>query len=155
MAEAPPPVVPAPAPVAPVAPLPPPTALSDVLNRIADSAVPGAEKTALIEDAAPTDAAAMDKFGVALRQAGYDPVSFEARDLRWVQGSTDRVSALVTLKTENPQAGDFTYPMEFTLADGSWQLARRTADELLGENSPAPSRSSASPAPPAPAEPPR
>jgi hypothetical protein len=112
------------------------------LNRIADSAVPGAEKTALIEDAAPTDAAAMDKFGVALRQAGYDPVSFEARDLRWVQ-------------TENPQAGDFTYPMEFTLADGSWQLARRTADELLGENSPAPSRSSASPAPPAPAEPPR
>lgn len=160
VAEAPPPIVPAPAPVVPAAPLPPPTALSDVMNRIADSAVPGAEKTALIESAAPADAAAMDKFGVALRQAGYDPVSFEARDLRWVQGSTERVSALVTLKTENPQAGDFTYPMEFTLTGGSWQLARRTADELLGEDSPAPSAPAPSapppaPAPPAPPEPPR
>ncbi len=158
MAETPPPIVPAPAPVVPAAPLPPPTALSDVLNRIADPAVPGAEKTALIESAAPADAAAMDRFGVALRQAGYDPVSFEARDLRWVQGSTDRVSALVTLKTENPQAGDFTYPMEFALTDGSWQLARRTADELLGEDSPAqssPAPSAPAPAPPTPAEPPR
>jgi hypothetical protein len=74
-------------------------------------------------------------------------LTFEARDLRWAQGTTGRVSALVTLKTENPQAGDFTYPMEFTFTDNSWQLARRTADELLGEDSPAPS-ATAPPTPP-------
>lgn len=99
------------------------------MNRIADSAVPGAEKTALIEDAAPTDAAAMDKFGVALRQAGYDPVSFEARDLRWVQGSTDRVSALVTLKTENPRPATsrIRWSSPWPTAPGSWRVALPTS----------------------------
>ena len=38
---------------------------------------------------------------------------------------------MVTLKTANPQAGDFTFPMEFSLADNAWQLTRRTADVLL------------------------
>lgn len=139
----------------PLAPLPPPNALSDVMNRIADSNVPGADKMGLIETAAPGDAAAMDKFGVALRDAGYDPVTFEARDLRWVQGVSDRVSALVALKTENPQAGDFTYPMEFTFTDNAWQLARRSADELLGEDPAAPSPSASPTAPTAPPTPPR
>jgi len=123
----------------PLAPLPPPNALSDVMNRIADANVPGADKMGLIESAEPGDAAAMDKFGVALRDAGYDPLTFEARDLRWVHGAPDRVAALVALKTENPQAGDFTYPMEFTFTENAWQLARRSADELLGEGSVAPS----------------
>lgn len=106
------------------------------MNRMADSNVPGAEKTGLIESPVPGDAAALDRFGQALRQNGYDPVTFEARDLRWVQGAPDKVSALVSLKTENPQAGDFTYPMEFIFTDNSWQLGRRTADELLGEDAP-------------------
>ncbi|HEX9832577.1 MAG TPA: hypothetical protein VGA66_05725 [Mycobacterium sp.] len=117
------------------------------MNRIADSNVPGADKTGLIESSAPSDAAAMDKFGQALRQAGYDPLTFEATDLRWVHPTPGRVSALVTLKTDNPQAGDFTHPMEFNFSDNSWQLARRTADELLGENSPAPA-ATAPPTPP-------
>jgi hypothetical protein len=122
------------------------------MNRIADSDVPGADKLGLIESAAPGDAAAMDKFGVALRDAGYNPLSFEARDLRWVQGVPDRVSALVALRTENPQAGDFTYPMEFIFTDNAWQLARRSADELLGEDSVAPSPT---PSPTAPTTAPR
>ena len=91
----------------PVAPLPPPTALADVMNRIADANVPGADKTALIESAAPGDAAAIDKFGQALAQNGYTPLSFDARDLRWVQGTLDTVSAVISLKSANPQAGDF------------------------------------------------
>jgi hypothetical protein len=136
-------------PAPPGAPLPPPTALSDVMNRLADSNVPGAEKTGLIESPVPGDAAALDKWGQALRQNGYDPVTFEARDLRWVQGAPDKISAVVSLKTENPQAGDFSYPMEFILTGNSWQLARRSADELLGEDAPQGSPSTTPPPPPA------
>ncbi len=140
----------------PGAALPPPTALSDVMNRLADSNVPGAEKTGLIDSPVPGDAAALDKWGQALRQNGYDPVTFEARDLRWVQGAPDKITAVVGLKTENPQAGDFSYPMEFILTGTSWQLARRSADELLGEDVPQGSPSETTPAapPPPPAAPP-
>jgi len=146
--------------VPPGAPLPAPTALSDVMNRLADSNVPGAEKTGLIESPVPGDAAALDTWGQALRQNGYDPVTFEARDLRWVQGASDKISAVVSLKTANPQAGDFSYPMEFILTAGSWQLARRSADELLGADSPQASPATPPPAvppppPPAPPTPPR
>lgn len=133
----------------PVAPLPPPTALSDVMNRIADSNVPGADKAALIESATPADAAAMDKFGRALLQNGYTPLNFEARDLRWVQGTPDAVWALVSLKSASQQAGDFSYPMEFILTDNTWQLTRRAADELLQPGADAPQTPSAT-APPTP-----
>ncbi len=142
--EKPAPTIPVQEPAAPpVAPLPPPTALTDVMNRIADANVPGADKTGLIESPAPGDAAAMDKFGQALRQNGYTPLTFEARDLRWVQGTPDTVSALVSLKSANPQAGDFAYPMEFSFTDNSWQLTRRTADELLQPGADAPQTPSA------------
>jgi hypothetical protein len=133
----------------PVAPLPPPTALADVMNRIADSNVPGADKTALIESAAPGDAAAMDKFGQALTQNGYTPLTFDARDLRWVQGTSDTVSAVISLKSANPQAGDFSYPMDFILTDNTWQLARASADELLQPDADA-SQTPSAPSPPLP-----
>jgi hypothetical protein len=133
----------------PAAALPPPAALADVMNRIADSNVPGADKTSLIESAAPGDAAAMDKFGRALIQNGYTPLSFEARDLRWVQGAPDTVSAVISLKSANPQAGDFSYPMDFLLTDDTWQLARASADELLQPDADAPQTPSA-PTPPSP-----
>jgi len=135
----------------PVDPLPPPTALSDVLNRIADANVPGTDKVGLIESGTPGDAAAMDKFGQALIQNGYAPATFEARDLRWVQESPDTVTAVVSLKTDNPQAGDFTFPMDFVFVDNTWQLTRKTADELLqpGESAP----QTPAPATPAPSEP--
>ncbi len=135
--------------VPPATPLPPATALSDVMNRIADSNVPGADKTALIESATPADATAMDKFGQALRQNGYTPLNFEARDLRWVQGTPDAVWALVSLKSANEQAGDFSYPMEFILTDNAWQLTRRAADELLAPDADTPQTPSAT-APPTP-----
>jgi hypothetical protein len=116
---------------APVAPLPPPEALTDVLARLADADVPGAEKLDIIEDSTPSDAASMDKFVTALRDGHYAPLTFEARDLTWVDGRQDAVLAMVTIKTSNPQAGDFTFPMEFRLDDGRWQLSRRTSDSLL------------------------
>ncbi|HEX2213289.1 MAG TPA: hypothetical protein VHH12_07540 [Mycobacterium sp.] len=114
-----------------VAPLPPPAALTDVMARLADPNIPGAEKLDAVEMATPDDAAAMDKFGQALRDGGYAPTTFEARDLRWTEGQRGNVLALVTIKTANPQAGDFTFPMEFRYADDHWQLTRRTADALL------------------------
>lgn len=118
------------------------------MNRIADPNVPGAEKIGLIESPVPGDATAMDRFGQALRQNGYHPVIFEAGELRWVHGRPGTVSAVVSLKTENPQAGDFTYPMEFVRTDNSWQLARRSADELLGEDVPQATSTTAPPTPP-------
>jgi hypothetical protein len=119
------------------------------MNRIADANIPGAEKAELIEAGTPADAAAMDKFGQALTQNGYAPATFEARDLRWVQDPPGAVSALISLRTDNPQAGDFSFPMEFVFVDDSWQLTRRTADELLQPAESSPQTPSA-PAPPPP-----
>jgi hypothetical protein len=121
-----------------IPPLPPPAALTDVMNRISDANVPGADKTRLVESATPGDADSMDRFGKALSDGGYAPVTWEARDLRWAQGNQGKVLALVTLKTANPQARDFTFPMEFNFVDNAWQLTRRTADALLhlGEDAP-------------------
>jgi hypothetical protein len=114
-----------------MAPLPPPNALTDVLARVSDANIPGAEKLDAIESATPADGAAMDKFGQALRDGGYAPATFEAKDLRWTDGKQVNVLAVVTIKTANPAAGDFTFPMEFRFADNHWQLTRRTADALL------------------------
>ena len=127
----PPPTVPPPPEAAPTAPLPPPNALSDVVARIADPEIPGAEKLDSIEMATPADAAAMDKFGRALRDAGLTPTTFEAKDLNWADGRQGNVLAMVTIRTANPDAGDFTFPMEFHFADNRWQLTRDTADSLL------------------------
>ncbi|MEO3759175.1 hypothetical protein ABGB19_12915 [Mycobacterium sp. B14F4] len=113
------------------APLPPPNALTDVMARLADPDIPGAEKLDTIEMATPADAAAMDKFGQALRDGGLTPTTFEATDLTWAEGRQGNVLALVTIKTANPDAGDFTFPMEFHFADNHWQLTRKTADALL------------------------
>jgi hypothetical protein len=143
---------PAPVPPGPPGePLPPPTALSDVMNRIADANVPGADKVGLIESGTAGDATAMDKFGQALTQNGYTPATFEAQDLRWMQEPPDTVSALVSLTTDNPQAGAFSFPMEFVFVDDTWQLSRKTADELLAPGQSAP----LTPDAPATSEPPR
>ena len=80
------------------------------MNRIADPAVPGADKTALIESATPGDAAAMDKFGQALRQNGYTPLEVRGRGI--CGGSEgepdDGVGRDRHLKSANEQAGDFS-----------------------------------------------
>ena len=113
------------------APLPPPTALTDVMVRLTDANIPGPEKLDVIEMGTPDDAAAMDKFAQALRDGGYTPTTFEAADLRWAEGRKGNVVALVTIRTANAEAGDFTFPMEFRFADNHWQLTRQTADALL------------------------
>ena len=93
---------------APQAPLPPPEALTGVLTRLADPAVPGTQKIALVQYATPEDGAALDRFARATVDGGLAPLIFTATDLSW-----------------------FTFPMQFTLHEGAWQLTRVTADQLL------------------------
>lgn len=113
-------------------PLPPPDALTDVMARLADPDIPGSQKVGLVEYATADDAAALDRFGHALRDGGYMPLSFNATDLTWSQSHQGNVVANVVIKTANRQAGrDFAFPMEFTPTHGSWQLTRQTADMLL------------------------
>jgi hypothetical protein len=120
------------APPPPADPLPPPTALTDVMARLADPNIPGAEKVGLVEQATADDAAALDRFGRALRDGGFLPVTFEATDLAWSQANMGNVLTTVVVKTANRQGGgDFSFPMEFRPTQGSWQLTRQTADMLL------------------------
>lgn len=128
-----------PPPPPPPAPLPTPEALTDVLYRLADVNVAGAQKVALVERATVNDAAALDTFSQALRDGGYVPLTFEARDLAWSQVEPGNVVATVVVKGPTPRpGGDFSFPMEFSPANGSWQMTRHTADLLLQIGVPAP-----------------
>ncbi len=119
----------APPPVA--VPLPPPNALTDVLYRLTDVNVPGAEKVNLVEHGTPADAAALDRFGKALVDGGYTPLTIEARDLAWSQSDHGNVVATIVVQTAGENTGDFSYPMEFRPVDSGCQLTRETADLLL------------------------
>ena len=120
------------APAAPVSsPLPPPQALTDVLVRLSDPAVPGADKIGLVELATADDAAALDKFGRALADNGALPLTFDATDLKWSERKAGNVVATVNVTTANQPPGKFSFPMEFTPVRDSWQLTRTTADLLL------------------------
>jgi len=122
----------APPPPAPVgAPLPPAQALIDVLARLSDPAVAGADKVGLVELATADDAAALDKFGKALADNGALPLSFEATDLKWSEADPGNVVATVDVTTANDPPGTFSFPMEFTPVRDGWQLTRKTADLLL------------------------
>ncbi|WP_283612899.1 hypothetical protein [Mycolicibacterium poriferae] len=151
-------------------PLPAPAALTDVMGRLADPALPGDQKIVLIENGTADEAAGLDRFATALRDNGALPLTFEVRDMAWSQADPGNVVATVVVRTSNPQTGEFTFPMEFAPADESWQLTRRTADLLLeldGEpgapppapppppepGPPAPNPEPGPPAPPAPAPP--
>jgi hypothetical protein len=127
-----PPTVP-PSPTETGAPLPPPNALTDLMNRLADPNVPGTDKIALVQYGTPADAAALDKFGKALHDSGYAPLTFEATDLRWAQDQPGNVIANITMKPGGPQGTgkDLKFPMEFTPQQNGWQLTRQTADLLL------------------------
>jgi hypothetical protein len=112
--------------------LPPPAALTDVMNRLADPDVPGTDKVGLVENGTPADAAALDRFAKALHDSGYAPVTFEARDLMWAKDQAGAVIANITVNASGPQAGnDLKFPMEFAPQQDSWQLTRQTADLLL------------------------
>ena len=112
-------------------PLPAPAALTDVMGRLADPALPGDQKVVLIENGTADEAAGLDRFATALRDNGALPLTFEVRDMAWSQADPGNVVATVVVRTSNPQTGEFTYPMEFAPAEESWQLTRRTADLLL------------------------
>ena len=112
-------------------PLPAPAALTDVMGRLADPALPGDQKVVLIENGTADEAAGLDRFAAALRDNGALPLTFEVRDMAWSQADPGNVVATVVVRTSNPQTGEFTYPMEFAPAEESWQLTRRTADLLL------------------------
>lgn len=125
-------------PPAAAGPLPPPEALTGVLDRLADPGVPGTDKLALVEDSTPADVAALDAFGVALRDGGFAPVAFTATDLRWSDTEPGAVLAIIEASSpsaedpENPDSpGGFAFPMEFRPETGGWQLTRETAEQLL------------------------
>lgn len=116
---------------APTAPLPAPEALTDVLSRLSDPAVPGADKVNLIEGATPQNAAALDKYATALGDNGYLPMTFTAENLAWSDTKPSNVTATIDIATAQPDNRGFTFPMEFTPFHGGWQLSRQTAEMLL------------------------
>ncbi|MEB3033107.1 hypothetical protein [[Mycobacterium] nativiensis] len=118
-------------PEAPASAMPTPEALTDVLYRLSDPEVPGAEKLNLIEGAKPTDADTIAKFATALKDGGYLPLNLEAAGLTWSDRHPGYVSADVTVNTAIPDTGAFALPMEFKPRDGGWQLSRETAKTLL------------------------
>jgi hypothetical protein len=139
-----------PASVPPAAPLPPPEALTDVLGRLTDPNVPGTNKLNLVEGATPDSAATLDKFTNALRDNGYQPMTFVADNIAWSDKNPADVVATVTVKTARATNGVFTFPMEFAPSQGGWQLSKRTAQTLLAlGNSPSLTTSASAP-PPAP-----
>jgi hypothetical protein len=113
--------------------LPSPIALTDVLARLADPAIPGTDKVGFVQSSTPADAAALDRFAKALHDSGYTPLTFEARDLTWAQDQPGNVNANITINAANPQGPgrDMTFPMEFRPQGDTWQLTRQTADLLL------------------------
>lgn len=117
-------------------PPPPPEALTAVMSRLADPAVPGAEKLPLLQDSTPADAVTLDRFAAALRDGGFSPVAFTATDVNWAGDQpgdpSATVLATVTVTTTNPaNPGDFSFPMEFHSGPVGWQLTRDTAEMLL------------------------
>lgn len=138
---------------APTAPLPVPQALTDILNRLADPNIPGANKVSLVEGATPESAATLDKFMTALRDNGYLPMTFAADNIAWSDKHPSNVTATIRVGTAQPNNRSFTFPMEFTPYEGGWQLSRRTAEMLLAlGNSPA-TTTPPVPSPPPPPEP--
>ncbi|GFG68240.1 putative lipoprotein LppK [Mycobacterium kubicae] len=135
----------------PTAPLPGAEALTDVLSRLADPAVAGADKINLVEGATPETAAALDRFTTAVRDGGFLPMTFAANNVTWSDKNPSDVLATIVVTTAQPNNRQFTFPMEFTSYPGGWQLSRQTAEMLLAlGNSRASSPPSPSPAPPPP-----
>ena len=129
------------------APLPAPELLTDVLYRLADPAVPGADKLTLIEGAKPDDAATIDRFTTALRDGGYLPLTFNADDVGWSSRNPGSVSADINATTANPDYPNFMFPMEFKPFRDGWQLSHETAGLLLSFGRAHADSSSSTPAP--------
>ncbi len=112
-------------------PLPEPVALTDLLGRLADPAVPGTDKLPLVQDATASDAGALDNFTRALQDNHMVPLTFTAADMAWSDQSPGNVVANITATGPDPNIGGLSFPMEFIPVGGGWQLSRRTVDTLL------------------------
>lgn len=112
-------------------PLPPPEALSDVITRLADPAVPGTDKLALVENTTGPDAAALDNFATALRDNGFNPIAVSAADIVPIGPGDVLATITITAPDSATGGGGFSFPMEFRRIGNGWQLTRRTADTLL------------------------
>jgi hypothetical protein len=124
-------------------PLPSPDVLTGVLHRLADTSVPAEQKVGLVQFATVDDQPALQNFGEALAAGGFDPLNVDATNLAWA-GDPGHVTASVTFTSADPAVKPFTYPMEFSPIRDTWQLARRSADQLL------PLAAAAAPPPPSP-----
>jgi hypothetical protein len=118
---------------APTGPLPAPEALTDVLYKIVDPAVPGDQKIPFVEAASGDYTAKFDQFSKALGDNGFLPIDIAATNVAWASYPQGNVTADVSIHSQNPSlANGFTFPMEFKpTPDGGWQLSRTTADILL------------------------
>ena len=101
------------------------------MARLADPAVPGADKLPLLQNAAPPDAATLDQFSTALRDGGFNPAVFTVTDVRWTDKPGDALATVTVSTTDPAKAGTFSFPMEFRSGAGGWQLTRETAEMLL------------------------
>ena len=115
----------------PGAALPAPEALTDVLARLTDPAVPGSDKLNLVEGSNADTAAALDRYTSAVRDGGYLPLTFVANNLAWSDQNPSNVTTTVVVGTANPQHREFTFPMEFVALPPGWQLSKKTAQVLL------------------------
>jgi hypothetical protein len=111
--------------------LPDPAALTTILYQLADTTVPGTAKLALVEGATVDDATQFDKFGKALQDGGFTPLTFDATDLAWSDRAPGSVVATINVTTPNPTSGGFSFPMDFTPYRGGWQLSKDTANLLM------------------------
>ena len=124
----------APSAMPPAAPtdLPAPEVLADVVYRLADPAVPGADKLELVEGATAADADTLNGFAAALRDGGFSPVTVTATDIRWSETVPGDVLATIAIAGPQPDRGaDFRFPLEFRPHDDGWQLTQDTAELLL------------------------
>ncbi|MFD6199746.1 hypothetical protein ACFWE3_23885 [Mycobacteriaceae bacterium NPDC060252] len=109
-------------------PLPDPAVLTDVLNRLADPNLPGAEKVTAVQGATPEQ---LDKFTKAIGDAGFSPLSFTVKDPKWSTETAGDVEAVVTINSPSPKMGGFAVPMSFSPEGQGWKLSKRTSDLLL------------------------
>ena len=103
-----------------------PEALTDVMYRLADPAVPGKDKLDLVENTTADEAGTIDRFAAALRDGGFTPLTFAASEIRWSDHQPGDALATINVTTSNPaNPGGFTFPMEFRPHNGGWQLSGR------------------------------
>lgn len=138
-------------------PLPDPAVLTDVLNRLGDPNLPGAEKVTAVQGATPEQ---LDKFTKAIGDAGFSPLSFTVKDPKWSTETAGDVEAVVTINSPSPKMGGFAVPMSFSPEGQGWKLSKRTSDLLLktgtslaGTAAPHEAPPAGAPAPEAPAAP--